>query len=200
MRARPGPERDVADVPGKRRTWAQLRGEDRENEYCPFRDGRIIGRDIENQEDVDHHHQDVGAEHSAERTAASSTERCSPDHDGREHLEQHRVSDQRIGRSGLCADEDARQAIAAAAHDEDHELNETRRHADGARRIDVAPDGVDSNAQIGPLEPGPRRQNQDDQQHGLGQEVRNGVAEQEVAQCRRDLAAGLVHDQQGDAL
>ena len=118
MRARPHPEGDMADVAGERRARPQIGGEHGENEDRALGDRRVVGRHIEDQEDVDDHHQDVGAKYRAERAAPPSAELRPADDDGREHLQQHRVADQRIGRPGLRADEDAGQTVAAAADDD----------------------------------------------------------------------------------
>ena len=109
--------------------------EHRQDEDRAFRDGRVIGRHVEHQQDVDHHHQDIGAEHRAERPAAPAAQARAADDDGGEHLQQHRIADQRIGRAGLRADEHAGETVAAAADHIDQELRQPRAHADGARRL-----------------------------------------------------------------
>ena len=190
----------MADVAGERRARPQIGDEHGQNEDRALGDRRVVRRHIEDQEDVDYHHQDVGAKDRTEGAAPPSAELRPADDDGRKHLEEHGVADQRIGRPSLRADEDAGQTVAGAADDEDHELHEARGHPNRARRIDVAADGIDRDAEIGPLEPRPRRQNQDDEQDRPGQDVWNGVAKQEVGQRRRNLSAGLVHNQEGHAL
>jgi hypothetical protein len=44
---------------------------------------------VEDEEDVDRHHQDVGAEHRAKRAAPPAPELRPTDNDGCEHLKQH---------------------------------------------------------------------------------------------------------------
>ena len=172
----------------------------REDQDRSFRHSRIVGRHIEDQQNVDDHHQDVGAEYRPQRAATAPAKRRAADDDRREHLQQHGVADQRIGRAGLRADEDSGQPITAAADHIDHELDEARRHSDGARGFDVAADRVDGHAEIRALQPGPECEHENDEQRGFREKVRDCVADQKITERGRNLAAGLVHDQEGHAL
>ena len=200
MSARSCPQNDVPDVAGDRRIRPELPGEHSEDEDRAFSDGRIIGGHIEDQEDVDDHHEDVRAKHCAQRAAAPAAKLRAADHNRREHLQQQRVADQRISGTGLSAEEDPSQAIEASRDHVDHELDKLRPHADSSRRVNVAADGIDCDAEIGALEPCPERERENDEQGWLWQQVRDGVANQKITEGGRHLASRLVHYQQGDAL
>ena len=74
-------------------------GKDGKQQDHAFGDGRVIGRYIEDEEDVDDDHQHIGADDRAGRAAAPATKRGAADDDGGEHLQQHRIADQRIARA-----------------------------------------------------------------------------------------------------
>ena len=122
----------------------------------PFGDGRVIGRDVEHEQDVDDDHQDVGADDRAGRPAAAAAERGAADHDGGEHLQQHGIADQRIARARLGADEDAGEAVEAAGQDIDEESHPRDPDAWRASRLDIAADRVERRPEPGALEPQPQ--------------------------------------------
>ena len=184
----------------ERRIAAEGAGEHREDQDSSLGDGRIIGRNVQLQQDVDHHHQDVGAENRAQRSPASPAQGRPADDDGREYLQQHRVADERIARARLRADERAGEAVTAAGDHIDDEFDEAGRNARRAGRVAIAADRVDRHAEARALQPYPKRQQHADQQNRLRQEVGNRVADQEIAQRGGERAAGLVHHQQRDSL
>jgi hypothetical protein len=73
------PELDRQD-----RAVRQRAGENGEDEDHALGDRRIVGRDVEDEQDVDDDHQDVGAEHGADRTALSAAQPRAADDDCRE--------------------------------------------------------------------------------------------------------------------
>ena len=68
----------AAQLLGERRAVRDRSSEDGKDQDRAFGDGRIVGRDIEDEQDVDHHHQDVGAEDGAERPPRPPPSRVPP--------------------------------------------------------------------------------------------------------------------------
>ncbi len=86
-----------AQIGGDRRVAVERGAEHGQDQDDALGDRAVVGGDVEHQQDVDDDHQDVGADHRAEAAAAPAAERRAADHDGREHFEQQRRADQRIG-------------------------------------------------------------------------------------------------------
>ena len=107
-----------------RLTAPRQHGEDQD---AAFDDRLIVGRNVEDEQDIDHDHQDVGAEDRADRAAASAAKQGAADHDRREHLQEDRVADQGVARALLGGDEHARGAVAAAGDHKDHEAGQPTR-------------------------------------------------------------------------
>ena len=108
---RPEPRPALAQVVDQVGIAANRGGEHRQDQDRALRDRAVIGRDVQDEQDIDDDHQDVGAEHRAREPAAAAAEAGPADHDGGEDLEQHGIADQRVAAAGLGADEHAGQPI-----------------------------------------------------------------------------------------
>ena len=174
---------------------------ERSQEHCEqqnhaFGDGGEISRNVQRQQDVDDIHQDQRTDYAANRAAFAASESRPADDDRRKYREQQRVANKRIARPGLRADEHAGQSVDASCKNVRSEQHIRYANASGCRRRAVASHRVECDSIGRALQPGPEKQYDDQQHHRARKQVRNGIPHVEVAQRRRDLAAGLLHDKQ----
>ena len=140
------PAFELAQVAAQGRGGVSRTCQHGQNQYAALGHRRVISRHIEHQQGVDHHHQNVGPEHGSGGAAATTAEHGAAQHDGGEHLQQHRCADQRVAGAGLCADEDAGQPVAGTGGDVQQQLHGAGGDACGLGRGVFAADGVHRHA------------------------------------------------------
>ena len=102
--------------------------------------GGIEGRHIQDEQDVDDHHQDIGAEDRSDWAAAPAAEQGAADHHRGEHLQQHGIADERVAGARLGADEHPRQPVERARQDIDEELVSAHVESGGPGGIPIRAD------------------------------------------------------------
>ncbi len=191
---------DLPDVARQRSIAAERPAEHGKEEDETLGDRRIIGGDVQHQEDVDDQHQDIGADDGADRPTATAAQARAADDDRREELKQHGIADQRIARAGLRRDKHAGEAIARVGEHIDGKLDARYANAGRARRFRIAADGVDRDSEPRRLKITPQEDEDRENDERHRQDAGNRVPDDRATERRRNRAARLLHHEQRHAL